>query len=141
MSGAILAALGTTISAPRIAITNKSVSYSSGGIVSASTAYRLDTDGKAYLGQGAISPSYFVAETWDTVASTVSNYEVFVSVSGSALSSGTTGSWVNLGAQQSWVLIASSGNLLTSTLSVSIRDVLTHTVQTSATITLTSNAV
>lgn len=127
---------------PIISITNQTISYSSGGITAAATAYRLANDGNAYRGLGSVAPSYSLIAPWDTQSATVGNYEVYVTGTGDTanLTGSALNTWLNLGTTQSWVLSASAGNVLSVTLTVQIRQVGTTTVLTSATITLSSSA-
>lgn len=138
MSGIMLAAAAAN-STPVIAITNQTISWLSGGVLAAFAGYRLDTDGIAYKGRGSGTPSYTTIETWDTLSYTTGNYEAYVTASGDT-PTGTLGSWVNLGTQQTWQLMGNPGNYVACVLSVQIRDVATSTVQTTATINLIADA-
>lgn len=139
MSGILLAAAaGVT---PVIAITNRTITWASGGVISANANYRLDNTGLVYKGTGSGTPTYTILETWDTVSYTTGNYEVQVTATGDTWAlTGTLGSWLNLGTTRTWALQGSPGNYVTCTLTVQIRDTATSTVQTSATITLTADA-
>lgn len=141
MSGIMLAA-AVAGGNPVIDLTNRSITWSSGGVLAAYANYRLDADGIVYKGVGSGTPFYTVLETWDTLSYTTSNYEVQVTATGDTWAlTGTLGSWLNLGTQRTWSMLGSPGNYVTCTLTVQIRDTATSTVQTTATITLTADAV
>ena len=129
-----------TSAAPTITLTNRSVTYSSGGILSANAGWRASNDSYIYTGVGSASPAYTQREQWDNIPATVGDYEIYATYTGDT-PSGTFGSWLNLGTTRTWLLTASPGSTLSAILSVDIRKVGTGTVLASATINLTADAV
>lgn len=136
MLAAALARMGA--GGPVIAITNRSISHTSGGILPASATYTLGSDGVVYRQTGS-SPAVAL-ETWDNQSATVGNYEAKVTVTSGALTSGTTGSWVSLGSSKSWDLSISAGGYDQCVFTVEIRLASSGVVLDSATITLTADA-
>lgn len=126
-------------SSPVITLTNRSVTSTSGGVLSANAGWRASNDSYVYTGVGTGGPSYTQREQWDSVPATVGDYEIYVTYTGDT-PSGTFSTWLNLGTTRTWLLTASAGNYLQATLSVQIRDVATSTVQATATINLTADA-
>lgn len=125
---------------PIITLTNRNVTYFSGGVLSANAGWRASSDSYVYTGVGSSTPTYTQREQWDSQPATVGDYEIYVSYTGDT-PSGTFNTWLNLGTTRTWLLTASPGNVLSATLSVQIRDVATSTVQATATIDLTADAV
>jgi len=122
--------------APVISISNQTVS-DVGVNNPASAGYRL-TDAGAI--QTIVNGSATTIGNWISPLSGFSDYEVEVTVTGSGGTfTGPTGAgvWSNLGTTRTWELSSSaSGAFFSRTLTVSIRDVATSTVQATATITL-----
>lgn len=101
----------------------------------ATAAYRLGSDGIVYGGENG---GYYFIENWITPQSGMADYEALATVTSGTLSSGTAGTWLNLGTTQTWTRTkggASSGTS-TVTFTVQIRKVGTTTVLDTATITL-----
>jgi len=123
---------------PLTLITNQSV------IRTASTAtqatYTLNTSGIVQKSEGGTTTTL---ETW-LLAGASSDYEVRATVSSGTTPTGSaTASWLSLSSTQAWTLqdAVVDGIPLTCVLLVEIRDVATNTVQTSASITITSERV
>lgn len=102
-------------------------------VTSVTAAYELHPDGSIdKFVNGTRTP----IGSWDSVANQGSSYECeFTLTSGSALSSNTASSWTNMGNTQSFALTKGPGTF-SSVVKVQIRDVATHTVQATASITL-----
>lgn len=96
--------------------------------------YRLASSGDAQQDAGAGSYSNIAGE-W-LVTGAAADYEVRVTETSGTLSTGITGVWQALSANRTWTVVASVGLDKSCTISVSIRDVATSTVQDTATITL-----
>ena len=140
MSGIQMALLGSG-GAPKIQLTTPiTVAYASGGFLSATTGYRVANDAFIYTGTGSVSPSYSQFEQWDSVPSTVGNYEVRATLNSGTTPTGTLNTWLNLGTTQTWTLTAPTGNFRTCNLTIEIRDTATSTVQATAILTLESDA-
>lgn len=132
---ALLSATSLSSGGAPVSIINRTVGNTGTGAATISVGYRLDNDGKAYK----LTPTSVLLETWlDT--GTAGQFEVqatrqsgagTASVSGSAL-----GTWLALSADRDWSISAAAGTSKSIELLVEIRDVATHTVQDSATITL-----
>ena len=131
---------GKSAGTPVITLTSRNVTSFSGGILSANAGWRASNDSYVYTGVGSGAPTYTQREQWDSIPATVGNYEIYVSYTGDT-PSGTFNTWLNLGTTRTWLLTASPGNVLAATLSVQIRDTATSTVQATATINLTADAV
>lgn len=137
MSGIQMALLGAEASVT-IFITDQSVTDFTGASRSASTGYRLTSAGLAQTQSGL--GAYTTVETWCTPTSEAINYEVLVTVTAGALSSGTSGTWVPLSSTQTWTRTASIGLSSLCTFTVQIRRTGTSTVLDTATITLEADA-
>lgn len=102
-------------------------------VTSVTAGYSLNSD-------GSISKNVNGTKTnignWDSVANQGSSYECeFALTSGTTLSNNTATTWTNLGTNQGFALTHGVGSV-SSVVSVKIRDVATHTVQASCSITL-----
>lgn len=140
MSGIQMALLGSG-GAPNIQLTTPiTVAYASGGFLAANTGYRVANDGYVYTGGWSVTPSYSQFEQWDSIPSTVGNYEVRATLNSGTTPTGTLNTWLNLGTTREWTLTASTGNFLTCNLTIEIRDTATSTVRATATLTLESDA-
>lgn len=116
-----------------VSITDQTVAQS-GTIAGQTAGYRLNTSGAA---QARNRNSYSTLETWKLLGAS-SDYVAYVTVSGDPLTSGTTDAEVNLNTSPEWYITAPNGGMLTSVLTVQIRDGSTHSVLDTATITLVS---
>ena len=102
-------------------------------LTSVTAGYELGSDGHVYKSANGAQTKL---GDWITPQSGMGNYECeFTLSSGSALSSNTASTWANLGTTQSCALTKGPGTF-TSHVSVQIRDVATHTVQATCTVTL-----
>lgn len=116
-------------------ISTRTVLASSTSPTDADAGYRLSNTGGAFeLKNGAATA---ISGEWLSAGS-ASDYEVRATLSSGTLSSGTTGSWLNLGTTREWHTIRTdntSGDT-DGVLLIEIRLAATGTVVTSATITL-----
>lgn len=117
-----------------VSITNRSISKAAAGAVTVS--YQLTNGG---LVRKSENGAYTTLETW-LLSGSASDYEARVPiVGGDSLSSGTVGSWLNLGTSREWQQYADSSNTFTSNFTVEIRLAASpFTVLDSATINLTA---
>ena len=101
----------------------------------ASTAgYRLNSSG---IAESLSNLTYATLETW-LLSGVASDYEVRATLSSGTLSSGTTGTWQNLGTSRSWTVVDSAfdASVTEAVIVVEIRDATTLLVLDTATITL-----
>lgn len=120
-----------------VSITNQSIFFNAISPQDAYARYQLDSDGKVYkyTGQTPGTPTTYI-EDWVEPNSEASNYECFATVSGSALETGTTGSWLALTSDRMWGIAETGAGSKFTSLTVTIREVGTTTNLTSATISL-----
>jgi len=120
-----------------VSITNQYIFFNSIFPQDAYARYQLDSNGKVYeyTGITAGTPNLYI-EDWVDPNSEASNYECFATVSGSALETGTTGSWLALTSDRMWGIAETGAGTKFTTLTVTIREVGTTTNLTSATISL-----
>jgi hypothetical protein len=140
MSGIQMMLLGGA-GGPLIQLTTpRTISYTSGGILSAQAGYGLDPDSYVYTAAN-FSGSYTQSEQWDSVPATTGNYEVRATlVSGNTPAGSALATWLVVSTFRSWLLNASPGNFLTCVLTVEVRDTATSTVRATASVTLTADA-
>lgn len=122
--------LTTLMGNPRISITDQLVQDIKTSPADATATYTVDNDGKIRSHTGS------VIETWLNKPSLASLYEVFVSVTSGALTSGTTGAWLNCGTDRSWSLTRDPNGTSTTVIAVQIRRAATGLVKDTANITL-----
>lgn len=120
---------------PTISVTDQTLSVIAFSPVTATSGYRLNTNGKVYQNDQG---SYLYIEDWVTPNGAAASYECYVTVTSGTLSSGTSGSWLSLGTTRDWTVAQSSIGTKTCTFTVDIRKIGTTTVLDSATITLTA---
>lgn len=121
-------------SAANVEIDNGSLTdFNPGG--AASTTFRLNTDG-TITATGNLT-SYSDTNWYEPTTTGIgSSYQVQVTATGDTSSlSGSTGTYLTISSARSWTLF-STGEPKAVTLSVSVRDVATSTVQDTATITM-----
>ena len=120
-----------------VAITDQLITFGSISPEEAYARYQLDSNGKVYEYTGTTpgTPNLYI-EDWVDPTSEASNYECFATVSGSALETGTTGSWLALTSDRMWGVAETGAGSKFTTLTVTIREVGTTTNLTSATISL-----
>ena len=132
--------LGTNIvwQVPTVSITDQSI-YVTRPSGIATAGYRLNSSG---IAESLSNLTYSTAETW-LLSGAASNYEVRATLSLGTLSSGTTGTWQNLGTSSSWTVACSTFDASPSEaiISVEIRDATTLLVLDTATITLSAERV
>lgn len=120
-----------------IALSNYQVN-SYGTDVTASSSYTLSSTGDiTYTISGDTNGTFDIGD-WISPKTNMSNYECLATVTSGTLSSGTAGSWLNLGTPRSWSRNRAGGSTgqTSCTFTLSIRQVGTTTVLASATITL-----
>lgn len=140
---------GDTVTSSNVTITIEREAADSGG-GGGGTFMGVDDSGASNIGVGSSktaswsinSDGTYTGGTWNSDSGVGSSYEVKMTVSSGAISSGTTGSWLALSSNRSWAVTDSTqdGNAESATLSLQIRQVGTTTVLDTATITLTANA-
>jgi hypothetical protein len=120
--------------------TPRTISYTSGGILSAQAGYGLDPDSYVYTAAN-FSGSYTQSEQWDSVPATTGNYQVRATLnSGSTPTGSALSTWLTVSSFRSWLLNASPGNFLTCNLTIEVRDTATSTVRATASVTLRADA-
>lgn len=138
MTGAIAA--GQYSVAPVITVTVQLSNQSVTKITINSTAvasYAINSNGNVVGVPGG------TLEAWLTgTGATSSNYEVMASQTSGSPVSGSLGTWLNCGSSNAWSIANGNRNnsVITGVISVQIRDVATHTVQASASITLSAES-
>lgn len=116
-----------------IALTNETVEAELAA-GTATAGYRINSGGTVdTLRNGAATGE----GTW-LLGGSAGDFEVFINVTSGSLSSGTAGSWVNLGSTQTWTRARTGPGVATCIFTVTIRDVATQTTQATATVTLTA---
>lgn len=120
-------------SGPRVTLADTTIEVINTG-ATASAAYRLATDGKVM--RSANGAAYAEIGTWLTpsVAALAALYECRVTVTSGTLTSGTTGTWLPLTADQTWTLSKPTAGALTVEMTLEIRLAATGTVMASATV-------
>ena len=106
--------------------------YFSRPVDTATTGYRLNSSG---IVESRAVTTYATLETWLT-AGTASNYEVRATVTSGTLSSGTTGSWLNLGTAREWTVARATVGTKQAIFTVEIRNATTLAVVDAAQVTL-----
>jgi hypothetical protein len=124
-------------SAVTIVLSNQSIADFTGGGSTAQAGYQLTSAGAANEIVGA-STSFL--ETWCSPSGEAVNYEVYVTVTGSPLTTGFVNAWTALSTTRTWRLDAGIGQNLFTTLSVQVRRVGTTTPVYSATVDLNADA-
>lgn len=132
MAGALALMMGSGASggSASASITNQTIN--SIQLSTATAGYRLNSAGTA---QRLVQASYTTLETW-LVSGTASQFEVRVTPTGDALSTGTTGSWLALSSDREWTLVQASVAAKSTSLLVEIRNASSGAVLDSATVTL-----
>lgn len=99
--------------------------------------YRLNADGKAYSGDNG---AYSVLESW-LVTGAAADYDARVTVIAGTLSSGTTGTWLNLGTTRDWALVDTTNDASPqeAEIFVEISLAATHVTIASATIAMSAD--
>lgn len=117
------------------ALTNHAISATSGGGTVTAT-FTLDSAGVA---SGATSPGGTGGGTYSgewMLVGPSSAYEARFTITSGALSTGTAGTWLNLGTSRAWTVTRNTVGTSTCQGTVEIRDAATLTVLATATITL-----
>ena len=127
--------LGTDIvwQLPTVNITDQSIQVTNPS-TRATAGYRLNSSG---IAESLSNLAYTTLETW-LLSGAASDYEVRVTLSSGTLSSGTTGTWQNLGTSRSWTVVDTTfdGIISEADIVVEIRDATTLMILDSATINL-----
>lgn len=137
----ILCVLAGGAGGPIIQLTTpRTISFTSGGILTARAGYGLDPDSYVYTAANSAG-TYSQSEQWNSIPSTTGNYEVRATlVSGSTPAGSALATWLAVSSFRSWMLTATAGNFLTCVLTVEVRDTATSTVRATASVTLTADA-
>lgn len=139
MTGVLCAVAGAASAGVTIQLTTpRTLTFISGGVLQAVTAYRVASDGFVYTAANSTG-SYTQQEQWISNVALVGDYEVRVTSAGDT-PSGTLNTWLALSTTRSWELTATPGNAFTTQLTVEIRDTATSTVRATAIINLNSDA-
>lgn len=132
--------LGTDIvwQLPTVNITDQSIQVINPS-TRATAGYRLNSSG---IAESLSNLAYTTLETW-LLSGAASDYEVRVTLSLGTLSSGTTGTWQNLGTSRSWTVVAGNSypEIAEAEIVVEIRDATTLMILDTATITLQAERV
>jgi len=132
--------LGTDIvwQLPTVNITDQSINVTRSSAPS-TAGYRLNSSG---IAESLSNLAYTTLETW-LLSGAASDYEVRVTLSSGTLSSGTTGTWQNLGTSRSWTVVDSTFDAVfaEAEIVVEIRDATTLMILDTATITLQAERV
>lgn len=133
MTGIIAAGNYSFTSAPAVQLHNQTIGVAS--FATATASYQIANDGKVRDQSGAI------LESWLTSGS-ASSYEVYATLTSGTLSSGTLTTWLNCGTSRTWSVVNSArdNSVISAVIVVQIRDVATHTVQATATISLSAES-
>lgn len=127
--------LGTNIvwQNPTVSIADQAI-YAERAAGTATAGYRLNSSG---IAESQVNTGYSTLETW-LLSGSASAYEVRATLSSGTLSSGTTGTWENLGTSRSWTVADSTLDpyMSEAVIVVEIRDATTLLVLDTATITL-----
>lgn len=127
--------LGTNIvwQNPTVSIADQSI-YVTRPSAAATAGYRLNSSG---IAESLSNTAYSTLETW-LLSGAASAYEVRATLSSGTLSSGTTGTWENLGTSRSWTVVDSTFDpyMSEAVIVVEIRDATTLLILDTATITL-----
>lgn len=139
MTGAIIAGQYSVPASVVVAVQLNDQSISAVAVGGTATAsYAISNTGNVIGTPGG------TLEAWLTgTGATASNYEVMATLaSGSVAVTGTLSSWLSCGSYNQWSLSNPTQNnsVRTSVLTVQIRDVATHTVQASASVTLSAES-
>lgn len=136
MTAIIAAMLAPLAGAPSTSASLHDQSISISSFATAVASYQIGSDGKARDGAGN------VLESWLLGGGPASNYEVQATYSSGAVPSGTLATWLNCGSSRTWFVSngARNNSVISSAISVQIRDVATQTVQASASITLSAES-
>lgn len=120
---------------PAASISNQTATTEKVDPTVATAGYRLLNTGIAQ--KTNIAGTYInISGEWETGGAAESNYDAFVTVTSGSLSSGTSGSWLNLGTSRTWTRSRSGVGTSTCIFTLQIRDTNTLTVLDTATITL-----
>lgn len=123
--------------APTISLSNATVS-AYGTDTTAYSQYNLSSTGDIQAVTTGDSPGTVDIGDWISPKTNMGNYECLATVTSGTLTSGTTGTWLNLGTLRSWrVSRPLSNGTSTCQFTVAIRLVGTTTNLATATITLT----
>lgn len=121
------------VSSATITISDVTVSASNGG-AGANASYELQTDGD--ISQSINGSASNIGEWVVPRSAAGGNFEVFATLNSGTLSTGTTGSWLDLGSDRSWGVSQAIVGTKTAVIGLEIRRVGTTTVLDSCTVTL-----
>lgn len=115
MSGIQMALLGAV--GDRVDFIDANVTATRAG-AGASAAYQINTNGSDYQ---IVNGTSTVLTQWVTPTTSGGNYEVFATLTGGSLSSGTTGSWVATSTSPQWTRTQAVVGSSDATLSMQVR--------------------
>jgi hypothetical protein len=139
-SGATGAFAGSSGSAAA-ALSTRTV-YDSAEAATATAKYKLDNDGIAYTMRDVLDASTYQAISGEWLLSgAAGSYECRATVVSGTPTSGTTGSWLNLGTDREWTQARATNGTSTTVLTVEVRPTGGTTTLASATITLKATRV
>jgi len=119
--------------------TPRTLTFISGGILQAVTAYRIASDGFVYTAANSTG-TYTQQEQWISNVALVGDYQALVTASGDTPTGPLGAPPVVLSTTRSWELTASPGNAFNTQLTVTIRDTATNTTRATAIINMNSDA-
>lgn len=137
MTGAIAAAQYSVAPVIPISVQLHDQTVNKFSLSTATATYTIASNGNV------VENSSLILEAWLTgTGASASNYEVQATQTSGVSVTGTLGSWLNCGSNNAWSI--SNGNrdysVFTGVIAVQIRDVATHTVQASASITISAES-
>lgn len=137
MTGAVMSLLGIGGGASAVTITlNAQFIYAYNALGTASAAYQLNSNGKAYYSQNG--GGYIFLEDWCVPSAEAVNYECYASIVFGTLdgSSSATGTWLALSTSRAWLVARPTMGIEDAIINIGIRRVGTSTILASADITL-----
>lgn len=136
MTGALAAMQYNIAPVVQVSVQLHNQNVSATNFTTATASYKIGANGNVY-GKSTI------LEAWLTgTGANSANYEVMASQTSGTTVSGTLGSWLNCGSDNAWSITNSAmdNSVLSAAINVQIRDVATHTVQASASVTLSAES-
>lgn len=137
MTGIIAAAQYSIAATVPITVQLHNQSISKVSLSTSTVSYTINSNGNVVGNPGGTLEAWITGTGYNTA-----NYECMATqTSGNAIS-GTLNSWLNCGSSNTWSLTnaAQNNSVLTGVFTVQIRDTATHTVQASASITISAES-
>ena len=129
---------GTTGGDPTIEITNRTVTNTAADPGTAVATYALNNNGSITFVTGGTQTTEWMLPN---IAAYAARYEARATITGGTLTSGTTGSWINLGTTRTWARDRTGIGSNSCTFTLEIRDASSLQVLDSASITLTAEVI